>query len=206
MKNILRFKDTQKYKKFIKRNLCVNRFRFSREIMFNKKCNCTTHKMWKISDPAIDIVLLDPYLEKYADTEGSLITILQKAQDLYGYLPVDLLAYIAHQTGIKPAKVLGVVSFYTQFRTKPVGKNLILLCQGTACHVNGSVDIEDALRDYIGVNEGAITSNGLFTYINVACLGCCSLSPVMMIGGKTYGGLTKESVVKIVKEIEEESK
>jgi NADH-quinone oxidoreductase subunit E len=164
-------------------------------------CNCTGSKTWPISDPSIDITLLEPYLIKYAGTKGSLITILQKAQELYGYLPFDLLACISGRLGIKPAKVLGVVTFYTQFRTKPVGKNLILLCQGTACHVNGSADIEEAIREYLGVAEGDITPDGIFTYNNVACLGCCSLSPVMMIGGKTYGNLTKDGAVKILKEI-----
>jgi len=165
-------------------------------------CNCNEKKEWKIADEAIDLKLLEPVLLKYAGTEGSLITILQKAQDLYGYLPVDLLAYIAYRTGVKPAKVMGVVTFYTQFRTKPAGKNLILLCQGTACHVNGSAGIEDAIREFINVPPGEISENGLFTYNNVACLGCCSLSPVMMIGDETYGNLTKESTVRILKEIE----
>jgi len=167
-------------------------------------CNCAENRVWKFSDPAIDASLLEPTLEKYADTEGSLITILQKAQDLYGYLPVDLLAYIAARTGVKPAKVLGVVTFYTQFRTSPVGKNLILLCQGTACHVNGSAAIEEVIKEELGVNEGEITPDGLFTYNNVACLGCCSLSPVMMIGGDTYGTLTPDKVRKILMQIRKE--
>ena len=123
---------------------------------------------------------------------------------MYGYLPVDLLAYIAARTGVKPAKVLGVVTFYTQFRTSPVGKNLILLCQGTACHVNGSAAIEEVIKEELGVNEGEITPDGLFTYNNVACLGCCSLSPVMMIGGDTYGTLTPDKVRKILMQIRKE--
>ncbi|MCL2487172.1 MAG: NAD(P)H-dependent oxidoreductase subunit E [Oscillospiraceae bacterium] len=164
-------------------------------------CNCAENKSWKFSDPEIDIALLEPTLEKYGDVAGSLITVLQKAQELYGYLPVDLQAYIACRLGVKPAKVMGVVTFYTQFRTKPVGKNLILLCQGTACHVNGSSGIEQAIREFLGTEEGEITADGLFTYNNVACLGCCSLSPVMMIGDKTYGNLTKDKAVKILKEI-----
>ena len=164
-------------------------------------CNCTEKKEWTFSDPTIDISLLEPTLEKYVGVSGSLITILQRAQELYAYLPVDLLAYIAHRTGVKPAKVLGVVTFYTQFRTQPVGKNLILLCKGTACHVNGASAIEEAIREYLGVEEGEITPDGLFTYNNVACLGCCSLSPVMMIGEETYGTLTKEKVGKILKKI-----
>lgn len=162
---------------------------------------CKCQSTWELKDKGIDLSLLEATLEKYAHQEGSLITILQKAQDLYGYLPVDLLAYIAKRTGVKPAKVLGVVTFYTQFRTQPVGKNLILLCQGTACHVNGSAEIEKAVREYLGVEEGEITPDGLFTFNNVACLGCCSLSPVMMIGDETYGTLTKEKAIKVLKEI-----
>ena len=169
------------------------------------ECSCMKNKAWKFSDPTIDITHLEPYLEKYAGVPGSIITILQKAQELYGYLPCDLLAYISLRTGVKPSKIMGVVTFYTQFRTNPVGKNLILLCQGTACHVNGSVDIEDGVREFLGVGEGEITPDGLFTYNNVACLGCCSLSPVMMIGDKTYGGLNKEKAVKILKDIKKEA-
>jgi len=161
---------------------------------------------WTLQDPAIDPVLLEPTLVKYAEAPGSLITILQRAQELYGYLPVDLIAYIAHRTGIKPAKALGVVTFYTQFRISPVGKNLILLCQGTACHVNGSAAIEDAIREELQVNEGEITPDGLFTYNNVACLGCCSLSPVMMIGNETYGSLTPEKAKKILQKIVQHEK
>jgi len=156
-------------------------------------CNCKTNFS--------DFSELESCLVKYAGTEGSLITILQTAQDIYGYLPVDLLAHISQRTGVKLAKIMGVVTFYTQFRTKPVGKYLILLCQGTACHVNGSSDIEISIKDYLKVEEGEISEGGLFTYNNVACLGCCSLSPVMMIGDKTYGNLTKDKAVKILKEI-----
>ena len=163
------------------------------------KCNCKENKI-----PATDMSLLESELIKYVGTEGSLITILQKAQDLYGYLAVDILIYISRQLNIKPAKVMGVVTFYTQFRTKPVGKYLILICQGTACHVNGSAGIEETVRDYLKIGEGEISENGLFTYNNVACLGCCSLSPVMMIGEKTYGNLTNDKAIKILNEIEKE--
>ena len=151
----------------------------------------------------MDTALLESDLMKYAGTEGSLITILQKAQEIYGYLSIDVLLHIARRTDIKIAKIMGVATFYTQFRTKPVGKHLILLCQGTACHVNGSSGIEEAIREYLEIEEGEISKDGLFTYNNVACLGCCSLSPVMMIGDKTHGNLTKESAVKILKTLKE---
>ena len=165
--------------------------------------DCCGGNEWKFEDPSIDIMLLDETLEKYAGIKGSIITILQKAQELYGYLPMDLLAYIANKTGVKPSAVLGIVTFYTQFRMKPIGKHLILVCQGTACHVNGSPSIEAAIRENLGVAEGEISEDGLFTYNNVACLGCCSLAPAIMIGDVTYGNLTREKTAAILNEIKE---
>ena len=164
-----------------------------------------------INNLDINIELLEAYIIKYnnineSNAKGSLIAILQKAQEIYGYLPVQVIAYIACRIGVKPAKIMSVVTFYTQFRTKPIGKYLILLCQGTACHVNGSALIEKAIKEAIGVEEGEISQNGLFTYTNVACLGCCSLAPVMMIGEKTYGGLTRDKTIKILKDIEQGEK
>ncbi len=164
-------------------------------------------KLPVLKDKDIDLARLAPVLAEYAETPGSLITILQKAQEFYGYLPIDLLAYIALKVGIKPAKVLGVATFYSQFRLEKIGKQLILLCQGTACHVNGSDKIEEALSEELGISEGETTPDGLFTLNNVACLGCCSLSPVMMINGETYGSLTPEKARTIIRSIrEEESK
>ena len=124
---------------------------------------------------------LDAVLDEYGRDAGSLIGILQKTQDIYGYLPSDVIYYVAAQTGTTPAKVMGVATFYTQFRLEPVGKYLIMLCKGTACHVNGSDRIEAAIT-------------------NVACLGCCSLSPVMMINEETFGSLTPDKAVEILNE------
>jgi NADH-quinone oxidoreductase subunit E len=137
--------------------------------------------------------------------KGNLIAVLQEEQEKHGWLSNETLAEIATRTNIPEAKIMGVASFYAQFRDKPVGKHLILLCQGTACHVNGSAEIERAIRDYLQVSEGEITQDGLFTYNNVACIGCCSLSPVMMINGKAYGKLTGKSAVEVLKKIKEES-
>ncbi|MCR5484062.1 MAG: NADH-quinone oxidoreductase subunit NuoE [Clostridiales bacterium] len=150
-----------------------------------------------------DLKLLDATMEKYAGVDGSLITILQKAQDIYGYLPEDVMRYISERTGIAPAKVMGVATFYTQFRFKPVGKYLIMLCKGTACHVNGANSIEKALNEELGISDGETTDDGLFSIKCVACLGCCSLSPVMMINGDTYGSLTPDKAKKIIRELRE---
>jgi len=161
-------------------------------------CNCAQASADALLKAGIDVALLQPTLDKYAGVEGSLITILQAAQELYGYLPVELLNYIALKTGNKPAKVLGVATFYAQFRLEPVGKYLIMLCQGTACHVNGSEGIEAAISEYLNIKDGETTPDGLFTLNNVACLGCCSLSPVMMINGETYGSLTPAKVKEVL--------
>lgn len=149
----------------------------------------------------LDYSKLDGVLKTYAKVEGSLITILQNAQEIYGYLPIPLLKYIAKETGVKEAKVFGVATFYSQFRMEPVGEYLIMLCQGTACHVNGSKGIEEAIFEELNIKDGETTKDGLFTLKNVACLGCCSLSPVMMINGETYGSLTPQKAKKILKEL-----
>jgi NADH-quinone oxidoreductase subunit E len=163
-------------------------------------CNCSQNREAQFKD-------LAPVLEQYAKVPGSLITILQKTQEMYGYLSKDAINYISECTGIKPAKIYGVATFYAQFRLEPIGKNLIMLCQGTACHVNGSEIIEEAITEYLNIKDGETTEDGIFTLNNVACLGCCSLAPVMMVqsadGDETYGNLTKDSVKQILAEIKE---
>ena len=150
-----------------------------------------------------DLSLLKDVLEKFKNIPGSLITVLQKVQEIYGFLPQEVLMHIAGELNIPPAKVFGVATFYTQFRFQPVGKYLILLCQGTACHVNSSQKIEQAINEVLEIEDGQTTKDRLFTLKNVACLGCCSLSPVMMINEDTYGNLTPDKTKKILKEIRE---
>ncbi|MDR1816235.1 MAG: NADH-quinone oxidoreductase subunit NuoE [Clostridiales Family XIII bacterium] len=148
---------------------------------------------------------IEPVMEKYAGVPGSLITILQKTQDAYGYLSEDAIAYIAKRTGVPASKIYGVATFYTQFRLKPVGRYILMLCKGTACHVNGAAGIEEAVTEHLGIADGETTADGLFTLDVVACLGCCSLAPVMMVKGpdgeETYGSLTKAKVRSLLDEI-----
>ncbi|MBQ7145090.1 MAG: NADH-quinone oxidoreductase subunit NuoE [Oscillospiraceae bacterium] len=154
--------------------------------------------------PALDLTPLEPVLDEYAAVPGSLITILQKTQELYGYLPMDALYRIAEATGSSPAQVLGTASFYSQFRFKPMGKHLILLCKGTACHVNGADAITLAVMNELDVANGDTTEDGLFSLSLVACLGCCSLAPVMMIDERTYGRLTPDKARQILRDIRKE--
>ncbi len=151
----------------------------------------------------VDLSLLDGVLEQYASVKGSLITILQNTQDIYGYLPKEAIELISEKTGIATSEIMGVGTFYTQFRFEPVGKYLIMLCQGTACHVNSSELILQTIKDELGIDDGQTTSDGLFSLKCVACLGCCSLSPVMMINEDTYGSLTPDKTKKILKELRE---
>ena len=148
-----------------------------------------------------DFTELDKALEEYGQIEGSIITILQKAQEIYGYLPREVIEYIGRAMKLKTAKIYGIATFYTQFRFEPIGKYLIMLCMGTACHVNGAKRIEEAVTEALGIVDGETTEDGLFTLNNVACIGCCSLSPVMMINGETYGLLTGDKVKSVLGEL-----
>ena len=141
-----------------------------------------------------DLSLLEDVLRQHEKDSTSLITILQEAQAIYGYLPEDVIYHVAARTGNSPARVMGVATFYSYFRLQPVGKYLIMLCQGTACHVNGSERIRTAICNELGIQSGETTADGLFTINEVACLGCCSMSPVMMINEDVYGRLTPSQV------------
>ncbi len=150
---------------------------------------------------SVDLSLIDPLIEKYKSKKGSLIPILQGTQDIYGYLPGEAFIKISELTGLKLSEMYGVATFYTQFRLNPVGKHIVKVCHGTACHVQNATAVSEALEDALGIKDGETTEDGLFTLESVACLGCCSLAPVMMIGDETYGKLSGKQAVKIVKEI-----
>jgi len=111
----------------------------------------------------IDLKQIEGVLDELAKVKGSLITILQKTQDIYGYLPKDAIIYISERTGIAESEIMGVATFYTQFRLAPVGKYLIMLCQGTACHVNSSELILQTIKDELGIEDGETTEDGLFS-------------------------------------------
>ncbi len=146
-----------------------------------------------------DLEAVRAIVSEYEGDDHALIEILQRTQERCGYLPEDAIYEIARLKGISPAKIMGVASFYTQFRLTPAGKHLILLCKGTACHVNAADGIEKALNEELGIADGETTEDGLFTLKTVACLGCCSLSPVMMVDEETYGALTPEKAKEIIR-------
>ena len=155
-------------------------------------CNC--------HGPQSDFSLLKETLDTYAKVPGSLITILQKAQDIYGYLPKDVMYHIAEACGTTPAEVVGVATFYAQFRLTPIGKYLIMSCQGTACHVNGSERVSAAITAHLGIENGQTTADGLFTLDALRCIGACGIAPAVTINGKVYPKMTVDAVQGVVDE------
>ncbi|WXJ96129.1 NADP-reducing hydrogenase subunit HndA [Neomoorella carbonis] len=150
------------------------------------------------NDANIKAKALAEVLERYAGTEGALIPILQEAQDIYGYLPGEVMREIARKLKIPFSRVYGVATFYTQFHLKPRGRNIIRICQGTACHVRGGARLLEALSGALGIGKNETTADGRFTLETVACLGSCGLAPVMMINEETYGRLTPEKLPAIL--------
>ncbi len=149
----------------------------------------------------VDLSLLDALIVKYKGKKGNIIPLLQGAQEVFGYIPREAFEKLSRETGIPLSDMFGVATFYAQFRLSPVGKHIIKVCHGTACHVQNAVEITEALEEALKVRDGQTTEDRLFTLESVACLGCCSLAPVMMISDHTYGKLTGNEAVRIVKNI-----
>ena len=145
-------------------------------------------------------------LWRYDGAPGELIPLLQSAQDHFGYVPRKAINYIAGVTGVPESEVYGVITFYSQFRLQPMGKNVIRACDGTACHVSSSRMIIDTIEDELGIEVGGTTEDGIFTLNTVACIGCCSLAPVIMINDDTHGQLTPASVRKLLREVRRKEK
>ena len=139
-------------------------------------------------------------LWRHRGEPGMLIPLLQAAQDSYGYIPPLALEQIAQITGIPASEVYGVITFYKQFRLKPVGRHLIRLCKGTACHVQGAEMLVQAVGDELKVGPDETTDDGVFTCTIVACLGCCSLAPVLMVDDRTYGKMTPQKVRRLLRQ------
>lgn len=154
-----------------------------------------------MSDIALSIKSI---IDKYSNPEESLIAVLQDVQNDMGYISREAVECITEITGIPSSRIMGVASFYAGFRLKPVGKYRIMVCMGTACHVNGAERIGDSVGRILGIEAGDVTEDGLFSWEEVACLGCCSISPAMMINDTAYGNLTPDKVKSIIDSIREE--
>lgn len=136
--------------------------------------------------------------------KDDIIPLLQSVQEEYGYLSEDALLDIARVTGVSESKIYGIATFYAQFRFTPIGKNRILVCRGTACHVKGVTEILEQIERELEITDGGTTSDGLFSLETAACIGCCSLAPVLMINEKTYGKVTQKKVKEIIEQYRQE--
>lgn len=136
------------------------------------------------------------------DQKGALMPILQKAQDIYGYLPIEVQRTISDETKIPLEKIYGVVTFYSQFSLTPKGKYQISVCLGTACYVKGSGDIYNKLMEKLGIVGGECTPDGKFSLDACRCIGACGLAPVMTINGEVYGRLKVDDIDEILAKYE----
>ena len=148
------------------------------------------------SGTSIDFRAIDKILEKYDYKKSYLIAMLQSVQEIYKYLPEEAMTYIGEKVeDLSPATVYGVATFYAQFSLEPKGKYEIKVCDGTACHVRGSMPVLNAIRNKLNITEGKLTSeNGLFSLETVSCLGACGLAPVVVINDKVYPQMTSDAV------------
>lgn len=147
---------------------------------------------------------LNSYIDNLESLEGELITILHKAQDIFGYLPKELQIYIARKLSIPIAEVLGVVSFYSYFLMKPKGKYHISVCTGTACYVKGADKVLDRFAKELNIEPGGTTQDGMFSLDSLRCVGACALAPVVLIGDDVKGKFDVEDVRKLIDELENE--
>ncbi len=138
-------------------------------------------------------------IEELRDVPGSLMPVMQRAQEIYGYLPVEVQVMIAEGMGVPLADVYGVATFYAQFALNPKGKYSISVCMGTACYVKGAQQVLDRIKHDLGIEVGGVTEDGKFSLDACRCVGACGLAPVMMINENVYGKLTTDEVDRVIK-------
>jgi NADP-reducing hydrogenase subunit HndA len=141
---------------------------------------------------------LKKVLASLSDVKGSLMMAMQKAQEIYGYLPIEIQTRIADACGVPLEEVYGIATFYSQFNINPLGKYKVGVCLGTACYVRGSGAILDKLIEKMGIEPGQTSADGKFTLEATRCIGCCGLAPVLTVNEHVYGNLTADDVEKIL--------
>lgn len=137
-------------------------------------------------------------IAKHKGEKGSLMPIMQEAQDIYGYLPYRVQKIISDETGIPIEKIYGIATFYAQFSLSPKGNYQVSVCLGTACYVKGSGEILEKVEEVLGIKDGECTPDGLFSIETCRCVGACGLAPVMIVGGDVYGKITADDVPEIL--------
>jgi NADH-quinone oxidoreductase subunit E len=152
----------------------------------------------------LDLSVVSDTIERCGTSQDAVIPILLELQDAFGYLPIEAMQEVTEGTDITLDQIYGVATFYAQFRLEPLGEHIIRVCHGTSCHVRGIVGITDTICDMLDLDGEGTTEDRAFTLEKVACLGCCSLSPVIMIDDKVFGGLTRKKAKRILRQLERE--
>ena len=137
-------------------------------------------------------------IEKYKNTMGKMMPILQEAQDIYGYLPIEVQQIIARETGVSLEEIYGIISFYAQFKLNPDGEVAIAVCLGTACYVKGAGELIEAIEQELNVATGSTSPDGRYSLEATRCIGACGLAPVLTVNGEVYGRLTKKDIPDIL--------
>jgi NADH-quinone oxidoreductase subunit E len=151
-----------------------------------------------VDESAIDFAPLDEVFARYEGQPGTLIPVLQKAQEIYGYVPPEVLQRIADRLGVSLGKVYGVATFYAQFYLEPRGRHVLRVCDGTACHVKGAPSLLTAVEDQYGIAPGATSEDGQLTLEIVYCMGSCALAPVTVVDGQVMGRMRRETLIRRV--------
>ena len=149
---------------------------------------------------------LEEYINDVKDMPGTLINVLHKAQEIFGYLPIEVQSFIADKLGVPYSKVYGVVTFYNFFSMEPRGKYVINICMGTACYVKGADRVVEYFKQELGIDEGETTEDDLFTLTTARCFGACGLAPVLMVNEDVYGHVDRDKVSEIIKKYKEKEK
>ena len=152
----------------------------------------------------LDLAPLQQIIDEFKGQKGILIPVLQRAQEIYGYLPPEVLKEIAAGLGVPLSQVYGVVTFYSQFYLQRRGRHVIRMCDGTACHVRGAAKVIDALQKELGIGPGETTPDYEFSFEVVYCLGSCGLSPVAVVDEQVVGRLVPEKMVQIIRDLRKE--
>ncbi|OQY34836.1 MAG: NAD(P)H-dependent oxidoreductase subunit E [Anaerolineaceae bacterium 4572_5.1] len=151
---------------------------------------------------SIDLTLLDPILEEFKEQKGAVIPILQRAQDVYGYLPKEVLSTISKKTKVPISRLYGVVTFYSQFNLERQGRHIVRVCDGTACHVRGAPQLIEDIGNALNLKPGSSDPDYKYTLEIVYCLGSCGLAPVVVVDDVVYGKVKSEDIIEKLNELD----